>query len=320
MDTDTQSHQPAVEMRTDITGDVVPTVNLGTSRPSWRRLLRSGKLIVGLTIAAFFVLVGVVGPYLVADPDKIGTDTLVGPSAAHLLGTTDTGQDVFAQLVTSTRGSLTIGIVVGVLATLVSIVIGVIGGYVGGLADEAMSLLSNVFLVLPGLPLVILITDYTNSHGALAVALVITITSWAGPARVLRAQTLSLRNRDYVDAARVSGEPAWRIIAFEVLPNLSPIIAAQLVFAVIFGILTDAALAFLGLGGTGSGSSWGTMLYFAGSASALRRDAWWWFVPPGLCIAVLGAGLSLINFSIDELVNPRLRVAKMRVARVRSAK
>jgi peptide/nickel transport system permease protein len=311
MATDTQPDtQPVISQLTDVTGEVVPTVVVGTVRPRWSSLGHSRKLIVGLAIAGFFALVGLIGPYLVGDPDRIGEDVLAGPSAAHLLGTTNTGQDVFAQLVTSTRGSLIIGIVVGLLATLVSILVGVIGGYVGGRSDEAMSLLSNVFLVLPGLPLVILITDYTSSRGAVSIALVITITSWAGPARVLRAQTLSLRGRDYVDAARVSGEPAWRIILFEVLPNLGPIIAAQLVFAVIFGILTDAALAFLGLGGAGSGSSWGAMLYFAGSASALRLGAWWWFVPPGLCIAVLGAGLSLINFSIDELVNPRLRVAR----------
>jgi peptide/nickel transport system permease protein len=278
--------------------------------PRWSLLPRSGKLVAGLAITGFFVLVGVLGPFFVRDPDHIDADhVLASPNGRYWLGTTYTGQDVLAQVVTGCRGSITIGVVVGLLATLVSILIGVAGGYVGGLVDEGMSLLSNVFLVLPGLPLVILITDYTGSHTALAIGLVITITAWAGPARVLRAQTLSLRNRDYVDAARVSGEPAWRIILVEVLPNLLPIIAAQLVFTVLFGILTDAALAFI-LGGSSPGSSWGSMLYYAASASALRLGAWWWFVPPGLCIAILGAGLSLINFSIDELVNPRLRVLR----------
>jgi peptide/nickel transport system permease protein len=270
----------------------------------WRELLRSRKLQVGLSIVVFFVLLGVVGPFFVDDPNRTSDLPLAGPSGAHLLGTTNTGQDVFKQLVVSSRGSLTVGLVVGVIATAVSIVIGVVGAYAGGRSDEGLSLVSNVFLVLPGLPLIILVTDYMQSRGAATIAIIIALTSWAGSARVLRAQTLSLRNRDYVDAARVSGEPAWRIMAFEVLPNLLPIIAAQFVFAVIGGILTEAALAFLGLGGSGS---WGTMLYFAQNAQALSLGAWWWFVPPGLCIAILGAGLALINFSLDELINPRLR-------------
>jgi peptide/nickel transport system permease protein len=273
----------------------------------WKGLLRSGKLRVGLSIVVFFVLLGVVGPFFVQDANRTGDLQLAGPSGGHLLGTTNTGQDVFKQLVVSTRGSLTVGLLAGAVATAVSIVIGVAGAYAGGRSDEALSLVSNVFLVLPGLPLIILVTDYLHSRGAATIAIVIALTSWAGAARVLRAQTLSVRNRDYVDAARVSGEPAWRIMAFEVLPNLLPIIAAQFVFAVVGGILTEAALAFLGLGGSGS---WGTMLYFAQNAQALSLGAWWWFVPPGLCIAVLGAGLSLVNFSLDELINPRLRAPR----------
>jgi peptide/nickel transport system permease protein len=266
-------------------------------------MLRTRKMRVGLVIVAFFVLVSLVGPLVVSNPDQVSDDELAGPSAAHLLGTTNTGQDVFKLLVAATRGSLTVGLIVGVLATAVSILIGVVGGYTGGRFDEGLSLFSNVFLVLPGLPLVILLTDYLQSRNALAVAGIIALTNWAGSARVLRAQTLSVRNRDYVDAARVSGEPAWRIIVFEVLPILLPIVAAQFIFAVLGGILIEAALGFLGLGGSGS---WGSMLFFAQNAQALSLGAWWWFVPPGLCIAIVGAGLALINFSLDELINPRL--------------
>jgi peptide/nickel transport system permease protein len=297
----------AIEIQTDVTGEVVPTVVPAARRPRWRSLLRSRKLQVGLGIVAFFVLLGGLGPVLVHDPERISNDQLLGPSTRHLLGTTNTGQDVFKLLVIGTRGSLTVGLVTGILATVISIMIGVVGAYLGGRYGEALSLLSNVFLVLPGLPLVILVTDYLASRGAATIAVIIALTSWAGPARVLRAQTMSVRGRDYVDAARVSGEPAWRIIGFEVLPNLLPIIAAQFIFAVLGGILTEAALAFLGLGGS---NSWGTMLFFAQNAQSLALGAWWWFVPPGLCIAVLGAGLALINFSLDELINPRLRVPR----------
>ena len=293
----------SIEVQQDVTGEVVPTVVPVARRPRWRSLLRTRKMRVGLVIVGLFALVAIVGPLVISNADQIGPDALAGPSGAHPLGTTNTGQDVFRLLVVSTRGSLTVGLTVGILATAVSILIGVVGGYAGGRYDEGLSLFSNVFLVLPGLPLVILLTDYLQSRGPVAVAAIISLTAWAGAARVLRAQTLSVRNRDYVDAARVSGEPAWRIIAFEVLPNLLPIIAAQFIFAVLGGILIEAALAFLGLGGS---SSWGSMLFFAQNAQALSLGAWWWFVPPGTCIAVFGAGLALINFSLDELINPRL--------------
>ena len=229
----------------------------------------------------------------------------------HLLGLTQTGQDVFAQLAYATRGSLQIGLIVGVLATVLSAFFGVIGAYAGGAVDEVFSLFSNIMLVIPGLPLVIVIAGFVppESRGAWTVALVLAITGWAASARVLRAQTLSLRNRDYVAAARVAGEKRWRIIAVEILPNLLPLLASQFVFAVIAAILSEAGLSFLGLGASNS-STLGTMLYFAQNGFALQRAAWWWFVPPGLVIALFGCGLALINFSIDEIINPKLRAAR----------
>jgi peptide/nickel transport system permease protein len=281
-----------------------PAQAVAIRRPRWPR---SGKLNAGLAIVAFFVLAAIFGPLFATRPNAVSYDRLLAPNGQYWLGTTNTGQDIFQQLLTATSGSVYVGLMVGFLATAVSVIVGVLGGYVGGWMDEGFSLLSNVFLVLPGLPLVILITDFSDAHGVLLIAAVISLTSWAGPARVLRAQTLSLRNRDYVDAARVSGEPNWRIMVFQILPNLLPVIAAQLVFAIIGGILIEAGLAFLGLGGIGGSSSWGSMLYFAQNGSALQLGAWWWFIPPGLCIAVLATGLSLINFGIDERVNPRLR-------------
>lgn len=286
--------------------EVIPTAAAGRRHVRWRALRRSRKLAVGLTTVLFFSVVAVLGPLFIDNPDQVSDEALRPPSGAHPFGTTNTGQDVFSQVIVATRGSMLVGLAVGVLATVAAVLVGVAGGFAGGRSDEGLSLLSNVFLVLPALPLVILVTDYVQTRGALAIAAVIAVTSWAGSARVLRAQTLSLRGRDYVDAARVSGEPAWRIMLFEIMPNLLPIIAAQFVFAVIGGILTESTLAFLGLGGE---NSWGTMLYFAQNAQALALGAWWWFVPPGLGIALLGAGLSLVNFSLDELINPRLREA-----------
>lgn len=286
---------------------VAITAAAPTRRP--RVVRRSAKLVVGLVMVGTFLVVGVVGPFLVHGQNEITDAGLQPPSGAHWLGTTNTGQDVFAQLVTGARGSMTIGLLAAALAVVVSVLVGVIGGYLGGRTDEAFSLLSNVVLVIPGLPLVIVITDFVQNRGTLVIACVIAFTGWAASARVLRAQTLSIRERDYIDAARASGEPAWRVIGFEALPNLLPIIFSQFIFGMIAAILTEAGLSFLGLGNT-EATSWGSMLYFAQNGQALALEAWWWFVPPGLCIALVGTGLSLINFSIDEVVNPRLRAAR----------
>jgi ABC-type dipeptide/oligopeptide/nickel transport system ATPase component len=194
------------------------------------------------------------------------------------------------------------------MATVLSGIFGIVGAYAGGVVDEVFSLFSNVMLVIPGLPLVIVITAFVppDERGTWNIALVLAITGWAASARVLRAQTLSLRNRDYVAAARVSGEKTWRVIGVEILPNLLPILASQFVFTVVLAILSEAGLSFLGLGAANS-STLGTMLYYAQNGFALQREAWWWFVPPGLVIALFGGALALINFSIDEIINPRLR-------------
>ena len=264
------------------------------------------KLAAGLIIAGAIVLFGVLGPFLVGDPSRVDNIGLSGPSAAFPLGTTQTGQDILAQLAYATRGSLTIGLIVGVLTVALSSFFGIVGAYAGGWLDESFSLFSNIMLVIPGLPLVIIISSYVPDKSLMLVAFVLAITSWAGAARVLRGFTLSVRSRDYVAAARVSGEKSWRILGVEILPNLIPLLASQAVFAVIFAILGEAGLSFLGLGASGS-FTWGPMLYYAQNGLALRLGAWWWFVPPGLLIALFGAALSLINFSIDEVINPKLR-------------
>ena len=272
-------------------------------------LLRSRRMLAGAAIVLFFVLLGAVGPLFTGDANKFSTTQLAGPSAAHWLGTTQIGQDVFAQLVVSTRTSLEIGLAAGALATVVSVVIGIFGGYLGGWADEFLSLISNVVLVIPALPLIIVISAYVKGSSILPTIAIIAFTSWAASARVLRAQTLSIRERDYVLASRVSGERAWRIVLVEILPNVLPIIVSQFIFGVVFAILTQAGLAFLGLEDP-SILTWGNMLYFAQNDEALSSGAWWWFVPPGLCIAVLGAGLALVNFGLDEVLNPRLRTVR----------
>src|SRR5205823_1512116 len=194
--------------------------------------------------------------------------------------------------------------------------VGVTAGYLGGNADEGLSPFSNVFLAIPGLPLLIVLADYVPSAGSsiLLVAVIIAVTAWAYSARVLRAQTLSLRNRDFVEAARVSGEGPLRIILVEVLPNLIPIVAASFLFTTLYAIGAYVAIAFLGLAGSPSSSppglwNWGDMLREGFANNAIRSGWWWWWAPPGICVALLGTGLALLNFGIDEFINPRLRSA-----------
>jgi peptide/nickel transport system permease protein len=274
-----------------------------------RAAFRSPRLVVGTAIVGFFVLLAIFGPFFLTNPNQLGRSDLAAPSLSHWLGTTEIGQDVFAQLVVGARATLEVGVGAGLLATIASIVVGIGGGYAGGLVDEALSLLSNVVLVIPVLPLVIVILAYVKASGLLPLIAIIGLTGWAAAARVLRAQTLSVRNREYVLAARASGERPWRIILVEIMPNELPIIVSNFIFGVIFAILTQAVLAFIGLGDP-TLLTWGNMLSLAYSGEALSVGAWWWFIPPGLCIALLGMGFALINFSLDELLNPRLRVYK----------
>jgi peptide/nickel transport system permease protein len=271
--------------------------------------LRSRRLLTGACIVIFFAGVAIIGPFFVGDPLAFSHAEWQSPSAAHWLGTTQLGQDVLAQVVTGAGATLEIGAGAGLLATVISIVIGIGGGYAGGIVDETLSLLSNVVLVIPALPLIIVIASFVHASGIWPTVAVIAFVSWAASARVLRAQTLSVRNREYVLAAKAGGEPGWRIVFFEILPNELPIIVSQFIFSMIFAILTQAGLAFLGLASPDQ-LTWGTILYYAQNDGAMASGAWWWFVPPGLCIAVLGMGLALVNFSLDEILNPRLRVYK----------
>src|SRR2546425_6872259 len=304
------------------------------------RLPRSPKVLVGLVIMAVFGVIAVIGrliaPYSPNQTDETnwvqhvlvpgtgpGTDIPANfyplplpPSAAHWLGTTVFAQDAWSQLLSSTQATLFVGLLAAAIATVLSILFGVTAGYLGGGADEGLSLVANVFLAIPGIPLLIVLADYVPSAGSsvLLVAAIIAVTTWAYTSRTLRAQTLSLRNRDFVEAARVSGEGRLRIIVVEVLPNLVPIVAASFLFTTLYAIYAYVAIAFLGLAGSPTSSppglwNWGDMLREGFANNAIRGGWWWWWAPPGFCVALLGTSLALLNFGIDEYVNPRLRVA-----------
>lgn len=272
----------------------------------WRAMTINRKVAVGCAIVGFFIVMGLFGPFFMPyHPNATSHLFIAPPSTTHWLGTTVVGEDIFSQLIYGTRTSVFWGLATGLLVTVLSVLVGLVGGYFGGLTDDSLTLVTNVSLVLPALPLAIVLAAYFP-RGPSTISMVIVITSWAWQARVLRSQTLSLRSREFVTAARVSGESAWRIIFFEIFPNEISLVVAGFVSTTIFIVLAWAALEFLGLG-DGTIPSWGGMLYWAQQAGALGGGLWWWFVPPGLCIATLGAGLALINFGIDEIADPRLR-------------
>jgi peptide/nickel transport system permease protein len=270
----------------------------------WKALTMNRKAAFGSAIVGFFIVVGLIGPFFMAyDPNATSHLFLAPPSWQHLLGTTVVGEDIFSQLIYGTRTSVFWGLGTGLLLTILSVLVGLVAGYFGGWVDDVLTMLTNVSLVLPALPLAIVLAAYFP-RGPLTISLVIVATNWAWQARVLRAQTLSMRSREFVTAARASGENAWRIIFYEIFPNEIALVVAGFVSTTIYVVLAWAGLEFLGLG-NGTIPSWGGMLYWAQQAGAL--GLWWWFIPPGVCIALLGAGLSLINFGIDEIADPRLR-------------
>jgi peptide/nickel transport system permease protein len=294
-----------------VPGDTVPGAK--PLRQRALRLPRSPKIIAGLAILAFFVLWSIIGPLVAPySPNQIFANSPVPlpPSGVHWLGTTALQQDVFSQLLVGGGDMLLVAFIAGVIATALSVVIGVTAGYLGGLADDLLSMLANIFLVMPALPLLVILFGFLGKSGSndlFLVGFIISVTGWAWGARVLRAQTLSLRKRDYVDSARLIGESRRRIIFAEILPNLTPIVASSFLFTVLYAIGTYSAMAFLGL--VNPNWSWGGMLFYAEGSTAELSGYWWWYIPPGLAIALLGTALVLLNFGIDEFINPRLRAA-----------
>ena len=268
------------------------------------RVAANPQAALGLIILACFIVVALAGPWVVMDPDAFVSSPHSAPSAAHWFGTTGQGQDVLAQTVVGTRSSMLTGLAVGIMVVLLGALVGVTAGMAGGRVDQALSLLTNVFLIIPGLPLAIVLAAYLPS-GPITIAFVLTITGWAWNARVLRAQTMSLRERDFVQAARVTGERPLRIVFMELVPNMGSIMVGQLMGGTIYAIGAQVGLEFIGLGDP-SQVTWGTNLYWAANDQALLTGSWWTFVPTGLCIALVGFGLTLINFGVDELTNPRL--------------
>ena len=269
---------------------------------------RNVKLRAGLIIVLFFLLLGIFGPMIskYQDPlDYVGQG-YQPPSKEHWLGTTTFGQDVFTQLVYGIRSSFFVGLVGGGIATIIGLVIGFLAGYEGGWIDELLMMLTNILLVIPTLALLIIVAAYLPYRGVFIQSIIIGLTAWPWTARAVRSQTLSLRTREFVNLARISGRSHMKIIMYEVLPNMMSYVF--MVFILQFGgaILAAVGLDFIGLGPS-RGISIGLMLQNAVLWNAIQLGMWWWAIPPGLVITLVVGALYFMNVGLDEVFNPRLR-------------
>jgi peptide/nickel transport system permease protein len=274
-----------------------------------RTLLKNPKALLGITIVVFFILIALLAPVIApGDPNEFVGPPNLPPSSEHFFGTEGQGKDVFRQTVWGARISLLIGFGTGILITIVSTTIGMTAGYFRGRIDDLLTLLTNLFLVIPGLPLLIILSAFL-SPGTGTIIGTLAFTGWAFGARVKRSMTLSLREKDFVAAAKVSGEGSFKIIFSEIMPNMISIIMGSFIGATNYAIGASTALAFIGLGDV-SEVTWGTNLYWAQNGGAILQGAWWAFIPSGLSVALVAFGLSFINYALDEVTNPRLLADK----------
>ncbi|MCK2217523.1 ABC transporter permease [Actinomadura sp. ATCC 31491] len=287
--------------------EAVPREPAAVRREALHFAVRNGKLMTGLVIVLALLLLGLFGPLLTgAAPNEYGPQPMSPPSGAHWLGTTTFGQDIFAQFVHGLRSTFVVGVVGGGIAAVIGMVVGFVAGYRGGILDEVLNMLTNVILVIPTLAVLLIINAYLGIRSVAVQGLFIGLTQWPWAARAIRAQTFSLRTREFVDLARMSGSGTGRIIAREIAPNMSSYLF--MTFILLFGgsVLIASSLDFIGLGPT-EGVSLGLMLQNANQWSALQLGMWWWFVPPGAAITAIVGALYVANVGLDEVFNPKLR-------------
>ncbi len=279
--------------------------------PGWAQLfLTNRKGMLGFAILLVFVVLAALAPLISPyDPYRRAGKPHVQPGVEHFLGTSRQGKDVFSQLLEGGRTSLTVGFVAGLAATAIGLAVGISAGYSGGKADEVLTFFVNVSLVLPALPLIIVFASFIEEASPTIIGLVLALTGWGWSARTIRTQTLAIKSREFVLAAELMGEKKWRIIALEILPNMSSFVVGGFVLATIYGILAEAGLEFIGLGSPSS-VTWGTMLYWAMRAQALQTGGWFEVWPPAIAIMVTGAALVLVNFAVDEITNPQLAATR----------
>jgi peptide/nickel transport system permease protein len=301
------------ETATEVVAPAAPTLPTGVpAAPRVRSevlyfALRNWKFVLGAAIVLAALAVAIVGPWLTDyTPLEFTGPTDQPPSSEYWLGTTSYGQDVYSQFVYGLRAAFLVGALGGGIAWVLGVGIGFTAGYRGGWIDDVLNMLTNVVLVIPTLAILIIVAAYLQVQSYATEAVIIGLTSWPWAARAVRSQTFSLKTREFVEVARLSGRSTRQIIATELAPNMSSYLL--MTFILLFGgaILIGASLDFLGLGPTES-ISLGLMMNNAFLASALLLGSWWWFLPPGLGIVAIVGGLYVMNVGLDEVFNPRLR-------------
>lgn len=269
--------------------------------------MRNNKVRFGLLVVLFFVLLALVGPLLTDyGPWEYAGPSSQPPSAEFWFGTTTFGQDVFTQFVEGLGATFLVGILGGGIALIMGMVVGFVAGYKGGLTDELLNMMTNVVIVIPSLAVLLIIAAYLEVRGIMVEAIFIGLFTWPWAARAIRSQTFSLRSREFVDLAKLSGMRDLQIIFKEIAPNMLSYLV--MTFILLFGgaILTAATLDFIGLGPTNA-VSLGLMMNNALLWSALLLGMWWWFIPPGLAIMALVGAMYIMNVGLDEVFNPKLR-------------
>jgi len=263
---------------------------------------------VGLTILIVFLGITILTPiFLRFDMNYFDATSILKQPVPfhHWLGTDEVGRDVMAELLYGSRISLLVGVTASAISVLIGGTIGVLSGYFGRLVDEGMMRFTDVFLVMPQLPFMMLIAALAGPSLP-NIIVVIGVLSWPGTARLVRSEIMTIKERTFIERARAIGAGDGHIIRKHILPNVIPLMFANTVLIIAIAILTESTLAFLGLGDP-LVISWGSMLHYAFTSLAMTNGAWWYFVPPGLCIALVVLGFTFLGYAMDEILNPRLR-------------
>ncbi len=311
-------HQPTPQTTAILSGSkgVFGRLSSGATR-SFKLMVRSNQGKVGLTILAFFSIIAIIGPLIAPEDPNASTSfsdqIMAPPSSEHWLGTDDNGRDVLSLLILGTRISMVVGFAAAIVSAVIGSIVGISAGYFGGWTERILTVIDDWFLVIPFLPLAIVLATLLGDAAdslplgrVLVLVLVIGLTGWAGTSRIIRSQVLSVRQRMFVERARALGSSNTWIIRKQILPNVLPLIFANTVLIIAIAILTESTLSFLGLGDP-SRASWGQMLNAANSSGALSLGAWWFFIPPGVCIVLVVIGFTMVGYSIEDIVNPELR-------------
>lgn len=273
-------------------------------------LVRSRKFIIGAAVVLAIILFGVIGSMLTRDPLAYSSRFVKPPSSEFLLGTGNFGEDVLAQLCAGTRNSLMIGAIAGGFAMLLAVLVGGIGPYKRGLIDEISNAFTNIIMIFPLLPLLILLSSILEQRSMFLVAELIGVTSWPWAARCIRSQVLTLKERGFIDIARMSGMKDRKIVVTEIMPNMLAYIIIVFVVSLSIAVLTEAGLSMIGLGADPmTNVTLGSMLYWVMNSThaALPWNLWWCFIPPGLILTIFLVAVFVMHTGMDEVFNPRLR-------------